>query len=71
VREQMVAARGPGNGFDLVVWAEVAPQPQEVPDLAVPYLAAGATWWIETAKPQRCWWEDITRRVATGVLGDA
>jgi alkanesulfonate monooxygenase SsuD/methylene tetrahydromethanopterin reductase-like flavin-dependent oxidoreductase (luciferase family) len=71
VREQVAAARSPGNRFDLVVWAEVAPQPQEVPGLAVPYLAAGATWWIETAKPQRCWWEEITRRVATGVLGDA
>ena len=50
----MAAARGPGNRFDLVVWAEVAPQPQEVPGLAAPYLQAGATWWIETAKPQRC-----------------
>ena len=65
----MTAARGPGNRFDLVVWAEVAPQPQEVPGLAAPYLAAGATWWIETAKPERSWWEGITQRVAAGVLG--
>jgi alkanesulfonate monooxygenase SsuD/methylene tetrahydromethanopterin reductase-like flavin-dependent oxidoreductase (luciferase family) len=71
VREQVTAARGPGSRFDLVVWAEVAPQPQEVPGLAAPYLAAGATWWIETAKPQRCWWEEVTRRVAAGVLGGA
>jgi hypothetical protein len=52
------------------VWAEVAPEPAEVPGLAVPYQEAGATWWIETAKPEPRWWEGITQRVAAGVLGD-
>jgi hypothetical protein len=39
--------------------------------MAAPYRAAGATWWIETAKPEPHWWEGITQRVAAGVLGGA
>jgi alkanesulfonate monooxygenase SsuD/methylene tetrahydromethanopterin reductase-like flavin-dependent oxidoreductase (luciferase family) len=69
VRERVSAARGGTDGFDLVVWAEVAPQPAEVPALARPYQDAGATWWIETAKPAPGWWDGVTRRVAAGVLG--
>jgi hypothetical protein len=67
VREQVAAARAPGEPFDLVVWAEVAAEPGEVPGLARPYQEAGATWWIETAKPEPGWWEGVTRRVAAGV----
>jgi alkanesulfonate monooxygenase SsuD/methylene tetrahydromethanopterin reductase-like flavin-dependent oxidoreductase (luciferase family) len=67
VRDKIIAARGSADGFDLVVWAEVAPEPAEVPDLAVPYQQAGATWWIETAKPGPGWREGVTRRVAAGV----
>ncbi len=52
VRAQVAAARGTADGFDIAVWAEVAPEPAAVPGLAAPYQAAGATWWIETAKPE-------------------
>ena len=71
VREQVTAARGSADGYDVVVWAEVAADAGEVPAVAVPYQAAGATWWIETAKPESEWWEGVTRRVAAGVLGGA
>jgi alkanesulfonate monooxygenase SsuD/methylene tetrahydromethanopterin reductase-like flavin-dependent oxidoreductase (luciferase family) len=71
VRSQMAAARGPAGPFDVAVWAEVAADPATVPGTAEPYQAAGATWWIETAKPGPHWWEGITQRVAAGVLGGA
>jgi alkanesulfonate monooxygenase SsuD/methylene tetrahydromethanopterin reductase-like flavin-dependent oxidoreductase (luciferase family) len=71
VRAQVAAARGTADGFDVVVWAEVAADPAAVPGLAAPYQAAGATWWIETAKPGPRWWEGVTARVAAGVLGGA
>jgi alkanesulfonate monooxygenase SsuD/methylene tetrahydromethanopterin reductase-like flavin-dependent oxidoreductase (luciferase family) len=66
VRDQVIAARGSVSGFDLVVWAEVAGQPGEVAALARPYAEAGATWWIETAKPEPGWLEQVTARVAAG-----
>ena len=66
VRDQVLAARGSVSGFDLVVWAEVAPQPREVPALARPYAEAGATWWIETARPGPGWRDQVTARVAAG-----
>jgi alkanesulfonate monooxygenase SsuD/methylene tetrahydromethanopterin reductase-like flavin-dependent oxidoreductase (luciferase family) len=71
VRAQVATARGTADGFDVAVWAEVAPEPAAVPGLAAPYQAAGATWWIETAKPGPGWWEGITARVRAGVLGAA
>jgi len=71
VRDRVTAARGSADGYDVVVWAEVAAEPGEVPALAGTYQAAGATWWIETAKPEPEWWEGVTRRVAAGVLGGA
>ena len=71
VRAQVATARGTADGFDIAVWAEVAPEPAAVPGLAAPYQAAGATWWIETAKPEPHWWEGITARVGAGVLGGA
>jgi alkanesulfonate monooxygenase SsuD/methylene tetrahydromethanopterin reductase-like flavin-dependent oxidoreductase (luciferase family) len=71
VRAQVAAARGTADGFDIAVWAEVAPEPAAVPGLAAPYPAAGATWWIETAKPEPHWWEGVTARVRAGVLGGA
>lgn len=62
------AARGSAaTAFDLVVWAEVALEPAAVPEIAVPYQASGATWWIETAKPEPRWWEGAQGRVAGGV----
>jgi alkanesulfonate monooxygenase SsuD/methylene tetrahydromethanopterin reductase-like flavin-dependent oxidoreductase (luciferase family) len=69
VRQRVTGTRGSADGFDVVVWAEVAAEPGEVPGLARPYQEAGATWWIETARPQPGWWEGLTRRVAAGVLG--
>ena len=66
VRDQVIAARGSVSGFDLVVWAEVAEQPGEVAALARPYAEAGATWWIETAKPEPGWLEQVSARVAAG-----
>ena len=63
-------AAGPasaGQGFDLVVWAEVAPDPAAVAEIARPYRRSGATWWIETAKPGPRWWEGVCERVARGV----
>ena len=66
VRDQVRAARGSVAGFDLVVWAEVAAQPREVPALAAPYAEAGATWWIETAKPEPGWQDQVTARIAAG-----
>lgn len=59
--------RGSADGMDLVVWAEVAPDPAKVPEIAEPYQEAGATWWIESARPGDGWWEDVQHRVAAGV----
>ena len=68
VRDRVTASRGSADGYDVVVWAEVAAEPGEIPALAAPYQEAGATWWIETAKPEPGWWEGVTQRVAAGVL---
>jgi alkanesulfonate monooxygenase SsuD/methylene tetrahydromethanopterin reductase-like flavin-dependent oxidoreductase (luciferase family) len=58
-----------GARYDMVVWAEVAPEPAALPDLAGPYAEAGATWWIETARPEPQWWESIQARVKAGPQG--
>jgi alkanesulfonate monooxygenase SsuD/methylene tetrahydromethanopterin reductase-like flavin-dependent oxidoreductase (luciferase family) len=63
----IAAARGSAADYDLVVWAEIAAEPAKVPEIAVPYRASGATWWIETAKPEPRWWEGAQERVASGV----
>jgi alkanesulfonate monooxygenase SsuD/methylene tetrahydromethanopterin reductase-like flavin-dependent oxidoreductase (luciferase family) len=67
VGARIAAARGSADGVDLVVWAEVAKDPAEVPAIAGPYQEAGTTWWIESARPGDGWWEDVQRRVADGV----
>jgi alkanesulfonate monooxygenase SsuD/methylene tetrahydromethanopterin reductase-like flavin-dependent oxidoreductase (luciferase family) len=67
VASQVGAVRGSTDGFDLVVWAEVAQDPAAVPDIARPYAEAGATWWLESARPGEGWWEDVQRRVAAGL----
>jgi alkanesulfonate monooxygenase SsuD/methylene tetrahydromethanopterin reductase-like flavin-dependent oxidoreductase (luciferase family) len=61
------AAAGSPAEFDLVVWAEVAEVPAQVPEIARPYQDSGVTWWIETAKPEPRWWEGVQERVASGV----
>ncbi|MGH3394387.1 MAG: LLM class flavin-dependent oxidoreductase [Streptosporangiaceae bacterium] len=53
-------------GADLVVWAEAADAPAAVPELIRPYQEAGATWWIESARPGDGWREGVQRRVAAG-----
>ena len=55
------------DDYDMAVWAEVAEAPADVPALAEPYLRAGATWWIETARPGPDWWPGIQARVASGL----
>lgn len=62
VRDQ----RGSLDGFDLVVWAEVAPEPDAVRAELPEYAAAGATWWIETARPGEGWYEGLRERLAEG-----
>ena len=53
-------------GGDLVVWAEAADAPAAVPEIIRPYEEAGATWWIESARPGDGWWDGVRRRVAAG-----
>jgi alkanesulfonate monooxygenase SsuD/methylene tetrahydromethanopterin reductase-like flavin-dependent oxidoreductase (luciferase family) len=66
VMGRIARARGSDEGYDMVVWAEVAPAPGDLPKLAGPYADAGATWWIETARPEPGWWEGVQVRVAAG-----
>jgi hypothetical protein len=62
------AARGSADGLDLVVWAEVAEDPGAVAAIARPYQEAGATWWLESARPgDGDWWDGVRLRVAAGV----
>jgi len=63
---RITAMRGSSAGYDMVVWAEVARVPSDLPELARPYADAGATWWIETARPEPNWWEGIWARVQAG-----
>ena len=67
VRDQVAAARGSVDGFDLVIWAEVEQAQGDVDAAAPAYEDAGATWWIESARPQPGWWEGVTARVARGL----
>jgi len=60
-------AAAPAADYDMVVWAEIAAEPAKVPEIAIPYQASGATWWIETAKPEPRWWEGVQERVARGI----
>jgi alkanesulfonate monooxygenase SsuD/methylene tetrahydromethanopterin reductase-like flavin-dependent oxidoreductase (luciferase family) len=68
---RITAMRGSRAGYDMVVWAEVARVPGDLPELARPYAAAGATWWIETARPEPNWWEGIRARVRAGPVTGA
>lgn len=69
VRDQVRAERGHLDGFDLAVWAEVALDPAALAAELPPYGVAGATWWIETAKPEPGWLPDLRRRLAAGPVG--
>lgn len=66
VGAKIAATRGHLDGYEMVVWAEVADDPDALAGLFDEYQRAGATWWIETARPAGEWWEGIRRRVAAG-----
>lgn len=66
VREQARLARGSADGFDLVVWADLEQEPGEVAGLAPDYVAAGATWWVESPRSGPGWLDLATERVARG-----
>lgn len=58
---------GGERDFELAVWAEVADRPGS-PALELPdYVDAGATWWIETAKPEPGWYDGLLARIKAGV----
>jgi alkanesulfonate monooxygenase SsuD/methylene tetrahydromethanopterin reductase-like flavin-dependent oxidoreductase (luciferase family) len=67
VRDQVLRERGHLDGFDLAVWAEVTEDPAAVDLELAAYQKAGATWWIETAKPEAGWLEGLRARIRAGV----
>lgn len=67
VRDQVLRERGHLADFDIAVWAEVTTDPDGVRAELPAYDEAGATWWIETAKPEPGWYDDLVRRVGDGV----
>ena len=69
VRDQVLRERGGLDGFDVAVWAEVAVDPAAVALEQAAYETAGATWWIETAKPEDGWLAGLTERIAAGPVG--
>jgi alkanesulfonate monooxygenase SsuD/methylene tetrahydromethanopterin reductase-like flavin-dependent oxidoreductase (luciferase family) len=66
VTAKIGAQRGHLDDYDMVVWAEVADDPAAPAREFAEYQQAGATWWIETARPGHDWWGGIQRRVAAG-----
>lgn len=71
VRDLVVRQRGSVTGYDLVVWAEVTKDPEALTAELPSYADAGATWWIETAKPEPDWYDDLRRRIARGPAGES
>jgi alkanesulfonate monooxygenase SsuD/methylene tetrahydromethanopterin reductase-like flavin-dependent oxidoreductase (luciferase family) len=67
VRDQVAVERGSLDGFTIAVWAEVAGDPAAVTAELPGYAAAGATWWIETAKPEAGWLDELRARIGRGV----
>ena len=67
VRDQAWSARGTAEGFDLVVWADLEQDAGDVDLVAPAYVAAGATWWIESASPGPGWQEEAASRVSRGL----
>ncbi|MGN6242446.1 MAG: LLM class flavin-dependent oxidoreductase [Motilibacteraceae bacterium] len=64
VRDQVQAERGDLTGYEIAVWAEVAEAPEALRSELADYVEAGATWWIETAKPEDGWQDQLRRRIA-------
>jgi alkanesulfonate monooxygenase SsuD/methylene tetrahydromethanopterin reductase-like flavin-dependent oxidoreductase (luciferase family) len=71
VRDLTIEQRGNVDGFDLVVWAEVAQDPDAVAAELPAYEEAGTTWWIETARPGRDdnWHAGLRSRISAGPAG--
>ncbi len=67
VRDLVLAQRGSLQDYDIPVWAEVAADPGAMGPTLASYAEAGATWWIETAKPGAGWLEGLQTRIAQGV----
>jgi len=62
------AAARPVDRADFVVWADVAQDPGAAAENIRPYEEAGATWWLESCRPDEPgWWKAIQQRVAAGV----
>jgi hypothetical protein len=67
VRDLVRQRRGSADDFDLVVWAEITDNPAALAAELPAYAEAGATWWIETARPPRPdWYEQLLRRIRSG-----
>jgi alkanesulfonate monooxygenase SsuD/methylene tetrahydromethanopterin reductase-like flavin-dependent oxidoreductase (luciferase family) len=67
VGDLVAARRGSTDGFDLVVWAEVAQDPVAVAAGLPAFEEAGATWWIESARPgSGDWHDDLRDRISAG-----
>ncbi len=62
-RAEVARVRGSVDGYDLAVWAEVASAPETLADEVGEYAAAGATWWIETARPGVGWLAGLRQRI--------
>lgn len=67
VRDLVHERRGSVDGYDIVVWAEVAAERAALGPTLASYADAGATWWIETAKPGAGWQDGLRDRIAAGV----
>ncbi|MEP7332284.1 MAG: LLM class flavin-dependent oxidoreductase [Terracoccus sp.] len=68
VRDLVAEHRDPRDpAFDLAVWAEVTRRPDELRAELPAYVDAGATWWIETAKPESGWLAELAERIEAGV----
>lgn len=66
LRERITQLRGSAAGFDLAIWAGLEMAAGEVGALLPAYQHAGATWWIESARPDPGWWDQVQARVARG-----
>jgi alkanesulfonate monooxygenase SsuD/methylene tetrahydromethanopterin reductase-like flavin-dependent oxidoreductase (luciferase family) len=67
IRDRIGAVKGSTDGVDLVVWADVEPDPAGLPGILAPYEQAGTTWWVESARPDDKGWQDgVRERIAAG-----
>lgn len=67
-REFITARRDVMAGYDVVVWSEIVPDAQAGAALQREYDAAGATWWIETARTDDGWQDELRGRIERGPL---